>query len=33
MSQAGYDETWIELYGITTCRLTCGFAVGFGGAC
>jgi len=32
MSQAGYDETWIELNGlkITTCRLTCGYADGFG---
>ncbi len=30
--QAGYDETWIELMGvrIMTCRLTCGYADGFG---
>jgi hypothetical protein len=32
MSVAGYDETWIELMGykIMTCRLTCGYADGFG---
>jgi len=32
MSVAGYDETWIELMGYTimTCRLTCGYADGFG---
>jgi len=31
MSQAGYDQTWIDTddLRITTCRLTCGFAEGF----
>jgi hypothetical protein len=33
MSEAGWDETWIELYGIMTCRMTCGFSVRFDRVC